>query len=262
MQKDTLTTCFAAPILGAFGFFFRWLQLEYSFEEISGLPILHSLWHKTMLLICMAAILFFLARVILVRVRQRPLCRDISLAAQDALPPFYALALGFSLLIFVAGAVLFMTANQYSLASLYRTLGFLALLTGGSTAALALTFRFPIPTNRFDLRCVFSVIPIITICFWLFLAYHENAGNPVIWAYAIPLITICCVLLSFFLLAGYFFETPHPLLFLFSAPLTAFFCITSVADFPSIEIKLLLIGITGILLVFTMQIIPSGNKKH
>lgn len=261
MQKDTITTCLAAPILGAFGFFFRWLQLDNSFEDATGLPISDSLWHKTMFLLCAAVLVFFLARVILMRIRQHPFCRDISLATQDTSLLFYGPALGFSLLIAASGAILFMSTNQHLYAGLYRLLGFLIILTGSSTAALALTFRFPIPA-KIDLRCVFSVIPVVTVCFWLFLVYHENAGNPTIWSYSIYILTVCGILLSFFFLSGYFFETPRPLLLVFTASLTVFLCITSMADAHSFAIKLLMLGIAGILLIFAMKIVPSGNKKH
>lgn len=262
MQKDTMTTLFATPILGAFGFFFRWLQLDNSFEDVTGLPITDSLWHKTMFLICAAAVIFFLARTILMHRRQHPLCRDISRVGKDASILFYLGALGSSLLILISGLLLFINPHDYAIPGFYRLLGFLVILSGCCTGALTITFLFPYSPSGLDLRCIFSMVPVVTVAFWLFLIYHENAVNPVIWVYSIYTLTICLMLLSLFFLSGYFFETPRPLPLLFTASAAGFFSITSIADSHTLVLKLMMLGFAAFLLVCTAKFLPSGSKKH
>ena len=262
MQKDTMTTLLATPILGAFGFFFRWLQLDNSFDDVSGLPIVGSLWHKTMFLMCAAALIFFLARVILLHLRQHPFCRDITYLGKDASLLFYAGALASSLLILVCGLLLFINPYVYPIPGFYRLLGFLVMLSGCCTGALTLTFLFPYKPSGLDLRCVFTMLPVATVAFWLFVLYHENASNPVVWVYSIYVLTICMTLLSLFFLAGYFFETPRPLPLLFTAAMAGFFSITSIADAHPLIIKLMMLGFASFLLVYTGKILPSRTKKH
>ncbi|MGI6013320.1 MAG: hypothetical protein ACOX7K_03425 [Oscillospiraceae bacterium] len=262
MQKDTLTTCLASLVLGAFGFFFRWLQLDNAFETETGLAVTGSLWHTTMFLVCLVAVLFFAVAVILMRMRRHPFNRSCTAFAQENVLLFQVIVIMFSLLVAFSGVLILKNAAQHLYPTIHRLLAAAAVVTAISTTVLALRLKTNNPEGKLDIRCLTSAVPVVFSCFWLIISYHENANNPTIWAYAIYILTISGILISFFLLAGYFFEKARPLALLFTAPLTAFFCITSMADAHELGIRLLLIGLAGILLVYTFLVVQVGNAKH
>lgn len=262
MQKDSLTTCLAALVLGAFGFFVRWFQLDSAFEPETGLAIPGSIWHTFMVVICIVAVLFFAVQWILMRIRRYSFSREFVISAYDKNLPFQAAISVFSLMVAVAGLLILKNAGQHLYPALQRFLGLGAILTAVCTALLALSFNVNSPLNNVNLRCLTSAIPILFICLWLIIAYHENANNPTLWAYGIYILTVSGILVSFFLLAGYFFEKPRPMALLFATGLTIFLCVTSMADAHELGIRLLILGSAGILLLYTLRIIQTGSAKH
>ena len=118
----------------------------------------------------------------------------------------------------------------------------LAVLTGLSFPVLLSAANRERPWLKPRLLCLFSFLPILLFAVWLILSYKENAINSVVWDFAIEIVTLCVVMVSFYHVAGFAYGQPNVWRTMFFAMFGAFLCIMSLADARNVGLQLVLLS--------------------
>ena len=215
MLKDTKSLEVSCYVLGAgaFGFFFRWMQLQLAYEN--GLPG-KSVWNFfVILLIAVGAVVFY---------------SFIRKTAQSGLGVpgnfFEALSNGgrlygvfrwaVGLILFAGSALLFAQCEVDPNATFLRVLAVLGMLTGICFPLYLTCANKPHVTSNATLTLL-SLIPVLFYGAWLLTSYKQNSINPIVWNYAIEVLTLIVNALAFFRLAGFAYGVPD-------GKKTMFFC--------------------------------------
>lgn len=270
MQKTSYKLCGSALVMGIFGAFFRWVQLRRAREADTGLFISGSPWSIWIFLYlaAIAAALFLLVRA--QRGRAFPPSYPAVYAhGNRAIKPLSALA-GFLLAL---GGLLTIV---YALRSA-------ATAATGINGSIDYTPVFDLILGLFALGCavaasVFigsagnpkpvkgygaSAFVVLFLCFWLIAAYKYSANDPVVWNFAIRLVTISSAVLSFYYAAGFVYQKPHPLAALYFALLTVVLCTVTLADaYPLGEQLIVFAFLLYSLLLAALELSSSGTQKQ
>ena len=189
---------------GAFGVFFRWMQLQLAYEN--GLPE-KSVWHFFVLLLIGAAAGTFFYFIRKQEKEHLAVPKDFFEALHNE-GKLYTVIRWLTGLIMVAGsALLFSQSEVDSDATFLRVLSVLGMLTGISFPLYLTCANKPHVTKNATLTLL-SLIPILLFGTWLLTAYKRNSINPIVWNYVIEVLTLIVDAFAFFRLAGFAYGVP------------------------------------------------------
>ena len=244
MQKKVLSNTVFVIAAGAFGAFFRWLQLQTSFEEETGLIKAGALNYIVPLVLLCAAFLFYR---LVKKEKDGPLAAPLTIADTFRGTGFvYALAFyAAAVLTAVGGFVTFLEAGGTAAPGLTLLLGLCAFVCGLSFPAVCKSSR-----KKYSPKLVSTLMtfPIVMFAIWLIGCYKVNASDPTLWAYAVEIVAICVVMAAFYFTAGVAFGRAQPYKAMFAAMLGAFLCISTLADSRIFGEQLMFLGIAVMLL--------------
>lgn len=256
MRKTSLKLCAFTVIMGIFGAFLRWLQNMNVFEADTGLAARHSPWNYAV-----AAFILLFAVLLLVIVRRlKDLDFDFDfpeIYAQGV--PFVPLAAGLIACIMAVGGILTLVHAVGTSKSVFDLiLGLFAFLCAAGAASFLTATKKPQKKNSGVFGAVTTVF---FLCFWLIRAYKFSASDPVLWHFALRLLSISALVLAFYFIAGFVFGKPRPLATLYFSLLSIFLCITVLADSYPIGEQFITAGFIAqaLLLSFTQL---NGAKKY
>jgi len=256
MRKTSLKLCGFTVIMGIFGAFLRWVQNLNVFEADTGLAASHAPWSYAV-----AAFILLFAVLLFVIIRKlRDLDFDLDFPEVYAKGvPFVRIMAGFVAAALVIGGVLTLVrAINISKSAFDIILGFFALLCAVGASSFLVSTAKPKQKNGGVFGAVTTVF---FLCFWLIRAYKFSASDPVVWHFAIRLLSIAALVLAFYYIAGFVFNKPRPLATLYFGQLAVFLCLIVLADSYPIGEQLITVGfiVQTLLLSFT-QI--NGSRKY
>lgn len=225
-RKSLELICYVAGG-GAFGVFFRWLQLQMGFNEL-GLADPSLLHWAVVLFVLIAAVVFS----VFIRRFQKQLFylpAEFPLAFRNEGRWFLIARIAAGLLLCAGAGLLFLQSDADQNAADFRTLAILGGLSG-----LAYPFwlgsanREPAPKT--GLLCVLSFIPMLFLAAWIVICYKLNTINSVLWSFLPELCAVAAAMFAFFRLGGYIFGRPQWRKCLFSCMFAAMLCILVLAD--------------------------------
>ena len=242
---------------GAFGAFFRWLQMQVARDTETGLINPRILNILLPLLLVAAAVVLWL--------RSKKLTDDETVfptGMSEALRGLSLLYIIFAWIIAalaVLGGILTIAETSLdNLRSMYVIIAALAMLSGLSFPLICSASRSHYSPS---LVSVFMALPILMYCVWLIASYRANANNPNVWMFAIEIIAVCCAILALFYVAGYAFGRPDPKKACYMSLLGAFMCITTLADSRYMGLELIILATAGMLLMYSWLIIKNRCAK-
>ena len=227
MHKSPLQIGVFVVGAGAFGVFFRWLQLQLAFENgLAGA----SLWNIVVPLGILAAAWIFRRFVEQFRDERCHLPTDFPGALKNDLLLYRLARVAIGGIMCLGAVLLFATSETDPNAGFLRVLSLTGLLTGLSWPLLLREANREPGESKTWLLCVYALMPVLFFVVWLVYDYKLNSLNSVIWAYVIEVLTVCVCLVSFFRLAGFAFGQPNAEKALRLSMLGAFLCLMSLAD--------------------------------
>ncbi len=255
-KAPLILSCYVCA-LGAFGAFFRWLQMQVARDAETGMmnpSILNILVPLT--IIC-AAVLFYL--------RLKKLCDG-----EKALPTeFYAALKGSSVLcpviswmigVFTAigGVVTMLNVTLDAQRGLYIVIAALGILCGLSFPLICSAAR-----KRYSpgLTSLFMTLPVVMYCLWLIACYKANSNNPNLWVYAIEIIAVCCIITAFYYTAGFPYGRAKPRWAAYFCMMGAFLGFVTLADGRYLGLQLMLLGSVGMLIMENWLLIQNRADK-
>ncbi|MGM9574388.1 MAG: hypothetical protein ACI3VE_00555 [Oscillospiraceae bacterium] len=252
-----ILSCYVCA-LGAFGAFFRWLQMQVARDAETGMmdpSILNILVPLT--IIC-AAVLFYL--------RLKKLVDDGNVLPTE----FYSALKGSSVLCLViswviggitaiGGVVAMLNVALDAQRGLYTVIACLAILCGLSFPLICSAAH-----KRYSpgLTSLFMTLPVVMYCLWLIACYKANSNNPNLWVYAIEIIAVCCLIIAFYYTAGFPFGRARPRHAVYFCMMGAFLGIVTLADSRYMGLQLILLGSAGMLIMENWLIVQNIRNKE
>lgn len=255
-KKPLEITCYVAGA-GAFGVFFRWLQVQLAFDE-NGLNE-RSFFNILVPLLVVAAALLFRHFTESMRLRHIAVPEDFCHALYNP-GKFFAILRWAAGAVMIAGAALLLVSSEADPhADMIRVLCLLAALSG-------VAFPLVLGQANYDsfghqgLVRLGAILPVGMYALWLVLCYMENILNSVGWSYAVEMLAICCVMMGFFRVSGFAFHVPDGYKALFAAMLGAMTAIMALADERYMGMQLILIASAGMLLLYVWIMVRNLEK--
>ncbi len=256
LRKTALEITLYVAGAGAFGVFFRWLQVMVAFNDL-GLVDRSYLNLLVPGFVLAAAIVFYRFLE-----RDKRLRRFVPEDFVSALRNDYRF---FSFLTWVAGAILVVgslallgKAETDRLAPLLRTMAILGALSGVSGALLLeLAHR---ETRQPLLLCLVSLPPVALFAVWIIYLYRANSINSVLWSYVPEMLSVAVVMFAFARIAGFAFGSPKPDRARFDSMLGASLCLMCLADDRYLGMQLMLLGTSMSLMLYNWAMVC--NLQH
>lgn len=255
-KAPLILTCYVCA-LGAFGAFFRWLQMQVAADAETGMMNPSVLNVLVPLTIICAAVVFYL--------RLKKLGSDGKVLTTD----FYTALKGSSVLCPViswviggvtalGGVIAMLNVSLDALRGLYTVIAALGILCGLSFPLICAAAH-----KRYSpgLTSLLMTLPIIMFCLWLIACYKANSNNPNLWAYAIEIITVCCLIIAFYYTAGFPYGKAKPRYAAFFCMMGAFLGIVILADGRYLGLQLMLLGSVGMLIMENWLLIQNRVDK-
>lgn len=249
-------SCYVAGI-GAFGVFFRWMQLmlAYNDEELPDA----SAWNVLVpLLIAAGAFVFyrFLAKM---KKDSVYLPEDFFGALKNDTKLYAVCRWAIGILMILGSVLLFATCELDKNVIFLRVLAGFGVLAGISFPLLLASANKPHVTGR-SMMTLFALMPILFFAVWLLTCYKQNSINPVTWDYILELITLIASLLAFFRMAGFAYGVPDPSRSMFFCMFGGMLCIMSIADSRYLAQQIMLAAAALMMIMFNW--IMVANLEH
>lgn len=256
-KAPLILSCYVCA-LGAFGAFFRWLQMQVARDAETGMMNPSILNVLVPLTILGAAVLFYL--------RLKKLCGGVK-----ALPTeFYTALKGSSVLCpviswviggitAIGGVVTMLNVTLDAQRGLYIVIAALGILCGLSFPLICAAAR-----KRYSpgLTSLFMTLPVVMYSLWLIVCYRANSNNPNLWVYAVEIIAVCCLIIAFYYTAGFPFGRAKPRSAAFFCMLGAFLAIVILADSRYMGLQLIILGSAGMLIMENWLMIQNLHNAE
>lgn len=284
--RDCLIMACCVGALGAFGAFFRWLQMQIARDPDTGLmdPSVLNYIVPLIIIIAAAALLWLVRSLDEYRLSRTEAEEYLAAHKDETEAPdfgkceyptglyeamrftslaYIILAWLIALIMMVGGVLTLADSALDAQRGFYVVISALAVLSGLS---------FPLVCNAARKRyspslvSIFMALPVIMYCLWLIVCYRANSNNPNVWLYAVEVIAVCAVILALLASAGYAFGKPDPKRACFLVFFGAFMCITTLSDSRYMGLELIILATAGMLLlegwliVLNRRRLPAGEE--
>ena len=258
MFKDSKSLEISCYVLGAgaFGVFFRWMQLQLAYNDES-LPD-RSAWNILVPLLIIAAAFVFSKFVRNDEKAELSLSDNIFEALHNDGKIFSFVRCFLGLMMVIGSILLFAQCEADRNATFFKVLAVLGFLSGISFTLFLTCVNKPNVTKNSTLTLL-SIFPIALFAVWLLTCYKTNSINPIGWDYAVEIVTLIITALAFFRIAGFAFGVPDAKKSMFFCMFGGMLCIMSIADNRYIGQQIMLAS-TGLMLT-TFNWIMMANLR-
>ncbi|MBP8640864.1 MAG: hypothetical protein KBI01_08210 [Oscillospiraceae bacterium] len=256
MRNNSLKLCGFTLIMGIFGAFLRWLQIQNIYEADTGLAARHSPWSYTL-------VLFFLLFAVLLWLWIRKL-KDVHFTMKypevysKSIPFASVVAIIIGVIMALGGALTLIRSVQTSKTVFDLVLGLITFICAAGMASFIGSASNPKKKGN----GYFGAISIVFyLCFWLIAAYKFSAKDPVTWNFAPRLLAISATLLAFYFIAGFVFNKPRPLASLYLGLLGTFMCIITIADTYPLGEQFITVGFIASMTLLSFSQLNSAHAE-
>ncbi len=255
--NDALIMLCYVCALGAFGAFFRWLQMQVARDSETGL-INPSILNFLLPAVIIAAAIVLWLRTKKLTDAETVFPTGMSEALRGLSLVYIIFAWVIAALAVIGGIMTIVNSALDSLRGMYVIIAVLAMLSGLSFPLICTASR-----NHYSpsLVSVFMTFPILMYCVWLIASYRANASNPNVWIFAIEIIAVCFIILALFYVAGYAFGRPEPQKACYLSLFAAFMCMTTLSDSRYMGLELIILATAGMLLMYGWLIVKNRCAK-
>ena len=254
MHKTPLQIGVFVCSAGAFGVFFRWLQLQLAFDDGLAGP---SLWNFVVPLSILAAAWIFRRFVEQFRDDRCRLPKSFHGALKNDLLLYRIVRVAIGAVMCLGALLLFAKSETDPHVGFLRVLSAVGFLTGLSWPLLLREANRDPRESRVWLLCLYAMLPVLFFVVWLVYDYALNSLNSVIWAYAVEVLTVCVSMLAFFRMAGFAFGTPNVRRSMFGAMFGAVMCMMALADERYMGAQLMLAASAGMLVLYNWIMVSN-----
>lgn len=258
MHKKSLEiTCYVCGA-GAFGVFFRWLQVMMAFDD-QGLNE-KSAFNVLVPLIIIASAWLFNRFLNQMRAERLYVDKDYCEALYNPGKIFAVARWAAGGIMMIGALVLFIAAETDVDAELIRVLAILAFVSGVSYPVLLAAANYDelahVPMLRF-----FSLLPVLLYSLWLVVSYKQNSYNSVPWDYAIEMLSIIVAILAYFRVMGFAFFAPDGRKCMFAVMMCAMLSIMNLADGRYMGMQMIIFGTAMQMALYNWVLIMNMKER-
>lgn len=256
-RKSLEITCYVCGA-GAFGVFFRWLQVMMAFDD-QGLNEKSAFNVLVPLVILASAWLFnrFLGQI---RAERRYVHKDYCEALYNPGKLFTAARWLAGAVMMIGALVLFVAAETDVDSELIRILAILAFVSGVTYPVVLNAANYDELAHVGMLR-LFMLFPVLLYSLWLIVSYKQNAYNSVPWDYAIEMLSIISAIFAYFRVMGFAFYVADGKKCMFAVMMCAMLSIMNLADGRYMGMQMIIVG-TAIQMALYNWILIMNLKKR
>lgn len=258
MHKKSLEiTCYVCGA-GAFGVFFRWLQVMMAFDE-HGLNEKSAFNVLVPLIIIVSAWLFnrFLNQI---RAEKRYVDNDYCEALFNPGKIFAIVRWTAGVLMMIGALVLFVAAETDVDSELLRILAILAFVSGASFPVVLGAANYDelahVPMLRF-----FTLLPVLLYSLWLIISYKQNSYNSVPWDYAIEMVSIIAAILAYFRVMGFAYFAADGRKCMFAVMMCTMLSIMNLADGRYMGMQMIILATAVQMALYNWILIRNLKKR-
>ena len=257
MRKNALIISCYVCALGAFGAFFRWLQIQIFYDPVTGI-MSGSAWGilLPLMIIAVAVVFYSLIKKLLDRNLIPPVKLYDMFRGTTLVYPAVAWTIG--IITALGGLVTAFSVRYDAQSVLYTLVGLLAIIGGMSFPLICTCSK-----RRFAPGFVSALmtVPVIMFIIWLIASYRQNATIASIWVYAVEILALCACLTAFFFTAGYAYGRVKPIESLFFTMFASFLCFMTLSDNRYTGLQLIVCGSIGMMLTEAWMIVSNMREK-
>ena len=259
MHKKSLElSCYVCGA-GAFGVFFRWLQVMMAFDE-QGLNE-KSAFNVLVPLIIIASAWLFNRFLNQIRAERLYVDKDYCEALYNPGKLFAAVRWAAGGLMMIGALVLFVAAETDVDSELIRVLAILAFASGVTYPVLLGAANYDelahVPMLRF-----FALLPVLLYSLWLIVSYKQNSYNSVPWDYAIEMLSIIAAILAYFRVMGFAFFVPDGRKCMFAVMMCTMLSIMNLADGRYMGMQIIILGTAVQMALYNWVLIMNLKKRE
>ncbi|MBQ6366301.1 MAG: hypothetical protein IJI61_07860 [Oscillospiraceae bacterium] len=260
MGKDSKSLEVSCYVLGAgaFGVFFRWMQLQLAYDK--GLPD-KSVWHFfVVLLVCAGAGVFqYFTRK---QAKEKLAVPEDFFEALQNEGKLYAVIRWAIALVMIAGGVLLFSQSEVDAdATFLRVLAVLGILTGIAFPLTLVCANKPHVVKNSTITLL-ALIPILFFACGLLTAYKQNSINPIMWNYLIEILTLIVDAVAFFRLAGFAYGVPDGKKTMFYCMWGAMLSLMTLADSRYLGQQIMFFAVALMLTLANWILIANLQKRE
>lgn len=252
MPKTALQNGVYLCAAGAFGVFFRWMQLQMAFDDakLAG----PSAWNVIVPLSILLAAWLYRRFVGAYRSAAMRLPRSLYRALKNEHGLYRIARWGIGGIMCLGALLLLAKSETDKYMGFLRVLAALGFLTGLAFPLLLTEANRESGQRRSWLAILCSLIPILFFAWWLICCYRYNAINSVVWAYVIEALTLAVAMVAFFYAAGFAFGQARAEWAMTVNMLGSYLCFMSLADerYTGMQLMLFAAALMQVLLVWIM----------
>ena len=259
MKKNTKTLeiCCYIICLGAFGIFFRWMQLMLAYDDNSLVG--KSFWNVAVILLLAGAAFVAIRFVKQYQDKYYYLPHDFCQALHNDSKLHNIFRWSVSGFVIVGALLLLMECEIDKNANFYRVLAVATIVSGLCFGLLLSAANRPAVLNRNFVSFLASV-PIIMMAIWTITLYKVNSINPVSWDYATELFAVLVSMLAFFRVAGFAFGVENEWRSLFFCILGAVSCMANLANDRYLGYQVMFAGVAMMQILYVWIMLDNMKK--
>ena len=258
MNKRSLElTCYVCGA-GAFGVFFRWLQVMMAFDE-AGLNE-KSAFNVLVPVLVVASAWLFMRFINQIRAERLYVDNDFCEALYNPGKLFTAARWAAGGIMALGALVLFVAAETDVDSELLRVLAILAFVSGVTFPVVLGNANYEELARVAVLR-FFMLMPVLTYSLWLIISYKQNSYNSVPWDYAIEMVAIISAILAYFRVMGFAFFVPDGRKCMFAVMMCCMLSIMNLADDRYFGMQMIVLG-TAVQMVLYNWVLVMNLKKR
>jgi len=244
--------------VGAFGIFFRWMQLMIAKNE--GGTYDPGFWNFALPMLMIGAAVLYSVFVQKLKKGRAYIESDFCGALHNE-GKFYSICRTAFGAIMVLGSLLLFVQSEADLNEMFfRIMAVLGICSGISFPLVLSAANKPHAENL-GLYSFLSVFPILLFGAWLVTCYKQNSISGIGWDYVTEVATASVSLLAFFRVAGFPFGSPSWNKSVFFCMMGASLCIMSLADSRYLGQQIILAAAALMLLMYNWIILTNLKKK-
>ena len=261
MLKDSKSLEISCYVVGAgaFGVFFRWMQLmlAYNDEELPDA----SAWNVLVPLLIAAGAFVFARFLSKMKKEGMYLPEDFFSALKNETRLYAVCRWAIGIIMIIGSVLLFATCELDKNVIFLRVLSGFGVLTGISFPLILSSANKPHVTGH-SVITLFALLPIIFFAVWLLTCYKQNSINPVTWDYIVELLTLIVTLLAFFRMAGFAYGVADPSKSMFLCMFGGMLCIMSIADSRYLAQQIMLAASALMMIMFNWIMVANLEQRE
>lgn len=259
MHKRSLEiTCYVCGA-GAFGVFFRWLQVMMAFDE-QGLNE-KSAFNVLVPLIIVASAWLFRRFINQIRAERRYVDAEYCEALYNPGKLFTAARWVAGVVMALGALVLFVAAETDVDSELLRILAILAFCSGVTYPVVLGAANYDELAHVGMLR-FFMLLPVLSYALWLIISYKQNSYNSVPGDYAIEMLSFIAAMLAYFRVMGFAYFVPDGRKCMFAVMMCAMLSIMSLADGRYMGMQMIILGTAIQMAIYNWVLIMNLKKRE